>query len=96
MTVLKNDHTENPCVWCGVRDLAQLLKQFQRTLPHASHTAHTLLHVADHPKACATPTNSIVHVLVQRLLRCMRSIHCKHVHLLYGCDTGPCVILVIA
>ena len=33
------------------------------------------------PKACATPTNSYVHVSVQRLLRCAQGICCKYVHL---------------
>ena len=35
---------------------------FQCTLCHLSHTAHTLLHMANLPKAHGTPANSDAHI----------------------------------
>ena len=46
-------------------------------IPYAlpsSHSAHALLHMADCPKARATPTVGNVHVLVQSLLRYMHTL----------------------
>ena len=56
-----------PHLRCGVRNLAHFLELFQCTLYHP-HTAHTLLHMADHPKH--VPRLLIVMCMIQRLLKC--------------------------
>ena len=50
----------NPRVQWGVGSHAHFLELFQHTL---CYSLHTLLHMAHHPKAHTTPTNSNVHVL---------------------------------
>ena len=85
MSVLKNDLI---LTFGMVRNRGHILKLFQCTLYHPSHTFHTLLHVADFPKSTRLLTNA--HVLVQRSLRCAQGIHCKYVNLYPGSYVSTC------
>lgn len=63
----------------AVQNLTHFLDLFQCMLCYPSHTAHSLLHMANHPvKACATPTNSNAHTSVQRS---MQGIHCMGIRI---------------
>ena len=58
-------------------------------LPSFSHFSHFIANAClTIPKACATPTNSNPHMLVQRLLRCVQGIHCEYVHLVSSNDSS--------
>ena len=48
-----------PCLQWGVRNLAHFLELFQRTLCHP-HTAHTLLHMADHPNSTCQYLQTVI------------------------------------